>query len=88
MVSSTRQAHVRVSPETHKLLQEWSAKSGNSMTAIVDRAVEHYRRAEIFAAAEREYRKLEHDPEALAEYEAELALWDAASGDGLEREEW
>jgi predicted DNA-binding protein len=88
MVSSTRQAHVRVSHETHKLLQEWSASSGNSMSAIVDRAIEHYRRAQIFAAAEREYRKLENDPEAIAEYEAELALWDATSGDGLEREEW
>jgi predicted transcriptional regulator len=88
MVTGTRQIHVRVSPATHRLLQELSADTGDPMSAIVDRAVEQYRRAQIFAAAEREYRKLESDPQALAEYEAEIALWDVTAGDDLEREEW
>lgn len=88
MVSGTKQVHVRVSQETHRLLQVLSANTGDSMAAIVDRAVENYRRALFFEAAERTYRELEADPEGLAVYEAEIALWDKTVADGLEREEW
>lgn len=88
MVTNTRQMHVRISQESHKLLQEWAADTGDSMSSIVERAIESYRRAQIFAEAERGYRELENDPEALAEYEAEIALWDQTVADGLEPEKW
>jgi hypothetical protein len=58
------------------------------MTTLLDRAVECYRREQLFAEAERAYWGLEPDPEVLAELEAEYDLWDVTPADGLKREEW
>jgi hypothetical protein len=58
------------------------------MTTLLDRAVECYRREQLFAEVERAYRELESDPDALAELEAEYDLWDVTVADGLGREEW
>ena len=88
MAATGRQSHVRVSSETHRTLQQLSNRSGASMTALLDRAVECYRREQLFADAERAYRELESDPDALAELEAEYDLWDVTVADGLGREEW
>jgi hypothetical protein len=41
-------------------------------------------RAEVLAEAIADHAALEQDPEALAEIRAEEALWDSATGDGLD----
>lgn len=88
MVGSGRQPHVRVSSGTHQTLRRLSEHSGESMTMLLDRAVECYRREQLFADAERTYRELESDLDAIAELEAEYDLWDGTVADGLERQTW
>ena len=87
-MAATRQRHVRVSETTHRTLRELADDSGEPIAALLDRAVEDYRRKLFFEQAARDWEALERDPEAVAEFEAELALWDQTVGDGLEPEEW
>jgi hypothetical protein len=58
------------------------------MTTLVDRAVESYRREQLFAEAAVAWEAILNDPEALAELEREYAIWETTVGDGLVREEW
>ena len=74
--------HVRISDESHRALQELTAASGLSMTAIIDRAIEHYRREQIFAQAAAAWKTMDDD--LMADY-AEL---EGSIADGLEREAW
>jgi hypothetical protein len=58
------------------------------MATLVERAVEAFRRDQLFAAAEAAWRAIQSDPAARAEIDAEYALWDTTVADGLEREDW
>ena len=58
------------------------------MTAVLDRAIEQYRRDRIFEQAAIEWEAIQRDPVAKAELDAEHALWDATATDGLEDEQW
>lgn len=88
MSTSTRQRTVRVTETTHHALQDLSSQSGESMTAIIERAVDLYRREQILAQANAAWSTLMQDPESRADFEAEDAVWDATVGDGLEDEAW
>ncbi len=83
-----KQRTVRVTEETHRILRELTTRSGEPMTMIIGRAVEQYRREQLLAEANEAWAALQADPAAMAEIEAEQALWDQTLGDGLEREEW
>ncbi|MFJ1708700.1 hypothetical protein [Kitasatospora sp. NPDC088346] len=52
---------------------------GVTLNAALEHLLTEHRKAQILAA----YARLEADPAAWAEYEAELTEWDAAAGDGL-----
>jgi predicted transcriptional regulator len=83
MAATTKaQRHVRVSDEAHRTLQELAATTGLTMTAIIDRALDQYRREQIFAQAAAAWKTMEAD--LMAEY-SEL---EGSIADGLEREEW
>lgn len=82
-------ATVRISEEAREALREISAESGESMQAILDRAIEAYRRKRFFEQLNADYAALRANPEAWAEYQKELALWDATLMDGLDpNEHW
>ena len=82
-ISTTRkQHHVRISDASHRALQELTASSGLSMTAILDRAIDQYRREQIFAQAAAAWQTMED--ELMAEY-ADL---EGSIADGLENEAW
>lgn len=88
MSTSTKQRNVRVTEATHEMLRTLSSSSEDSMSAIIERAVDLYRREQILRQANAAWAKLMEDPEAKAELDAEDALWDATVGDGLEDDPW
>ncbi len=75
---------IRVSEKTRTIVHDLAVSAGVPMTAIVERAVELYRRQQILEQANAAYAALRADPEAWAEVQAERALWDATLADGLE----
>jgi len=75
---------IRVSDKTHRVLQELAASIGAPMSDVVDQALELYRRQRMFAQANAAYAALRADPIASAEWDAEIAAWDATLADGLE----
>lgn len=77
-----KQHHVRISDESHRTLQAMAANSGLSMTAILDRAINQYRREQIFTQAARAWATLEDE---LIRENAEL---EGTIADGLEHEPW
>jgi predicted transcriptional regulator len=75
---------IRVSDKTHRVLQELASDIGAPMSDVVDQALELYRRQRMFAQANAAYAALRADPIASAEWDAEIAAWDATLADGLE----
>jgi hypothetical protein len=75
---------VRINEECREILRQLSTSSGESMQAVLERAVEQYRRRVFFEQTNAEYARLRKDRAAWAEIEKEREEWDAALGDGLE----
>jgi hypothetical protein len=78
---------VRISEKSRQTLRELAAKSGESMQTILDRAVEQHRRQRILEEGNAAYARLREDPVAWAEWQKELAAWDATLMDGLDPDE-
>ena len=82
---------VRVKTTTHQALRERARERGESLTETLDQLVEEDRRRRMFEAANASWAAIRADPEAWAEWQATLALWETTSADGLEDEsdvEW
>ncbi|MFW5966159.1 MAG: hypothetical protein ACOCV2_01520 [Persicimonas sp.] len=71
---------IRIRKESHEKLARLSAETGESQTALAERAVELLEEAIFY----RRMREAYSDPEAVAEARKELEAWDATLGDGLE----
>ena len=54
------------------------------MQAVLDRAIERYRREQFLRAANAEYQALRGDSKAWAEEMRERALWEQTDADGLD----
>ncbi len=77
---------VRIRPETHEHLKELAEDEGLSLTEALDRLVEAARRQRIVDRANAAWAALREDPEAWADYRAEVALFEGAVADGLPAE--
>lgn len=77
---------VRVKTTTHNALRELASERGQTLSETLDDLVEADRRRRLFEAANASWAALREDPEAWAEWQAELALWETTSADGLEDE--
>jgi hypothetical protein len=77
---------VRVKTTTHNALRERAKERGESLTDTLDQLVEEDRRRRLIDGAVRSWNALREDPEAWAEWQAELALWETTLADGLEDE--
>lgn len=75
---------VRITETSHKMLQELAEQSGESMQAVLDKALEQYRRQRFLEAANADYAALRRKPEAWKEELEERKLWDQTLSDGLE----
>lgn len=76
-------ATVRISPAACATLRELSAETGKSTRAIVERAIEGYRRRWFLDAVNRGFAALRSDPDAWPAEIAERAEWDITLSDGL-----
>lgn len=81
-----RQATIRVSEKTRDTLSELAHAASLSMGAILDQAVEVYRRHRFLEDVNVAYAALRDDSRGWAELEAERAVWDATLEDGLPEE--
>lgn len=77
---------IRVSQKTHRDLQELADESGESLTSIVDKAIEAYRRQRMLEETNAFYAELRQDPKRWAEEMEERRLWEATLMDGLEED--
>jgi len=81
---AVRSTTVRIGPKGHRILKKLSSKSGETMPAILDRALEEFRRARFFEDVDAAYAVLQADPQACQEELDERALWEGAGPDDLE----
>lgn len=83
-----QQTMVRINPQTHQTLREIAKTEHRSMQAVLEMAVEEYRRRRLLQDANAAYAMLRNDPASWQEIQAERAEWEALS-DGLpEGETW
>jgi hypothetical protein len=80
-------ATVRIDPTLHATLRALSEAEQRSMGQVVEDAVERYQKATFWQAMHEGFARLRADPVAWSEYQSEDALWDTASGDGLQDDE-
>ena len=76
--------NVRISSHTHALLRQLAQDAGESMQAILDRAVERYRRESFLRAANADLAALRRNPKAWKEELRERQVWEQTLADGLE----
>jgi hypothetical protein len=81
------QAMVRISERTRQTLREIAQSEAEPMQAVLDKAVEEYRRRHFLEQVNLAYQRLREDPEAWGEITAEHALWERTEGDGLPADE-
>ena len=73
---------VRVSSQVQRTLKQLSKATRRSQTALLEEAVEEFRRKKIFEEANRAYAALKADPKAWAEELEERKAWEVTLGDG------
>ena len=76
---------VRISRESHDLVQELAAREGTSLQDVLSRALETYRRDRFLDSVNEGYRALREDPKAWNAVREETAAWDATLEDGFDR---
>lgn len=77
-------ATVRLSEETRKKLKEMSKRTGQPMQAILDQAVERYRRERFLDEANAAFERLQKDQEAWQSELDERQAWNVALQDDLD----
>lgn len=75
---------VRISRSTHATLRALADETDESMTEILDKATEFYRRHHFLAGLNADFAALRQDKAAWDEELAEREAWDSTLGDGLE----
>lgn len=84
----TATATIRVEQQTRDKLLKLAKQERKPLGEVVKEAVARYERDRFFDELDAAYARLKADPEAWADYQAELALWDSTLMDGLEDYPW
>jgi predicted transcriptional regulator len=75
---------IRISLRAHDVLQELAETSGSSMQAVLEQAIEQYRRQLLLEATNAAYAALRAAPEAWAPLEQERQAWEQTQATGVE----
>ena len=75
---------VRVSRSAHAVLRGLADEADESLTDVLDRVVESYRRAHFFEGLDNDFAALRRNKTAWEEERKEREAWDATLSDGLE----
>ena len=76
---------LRVSLHARDVLQELAQTSGRSTQAVVEQAIEQYRRRQLLEATNAAYAALRAAPEAWAQLEQERLAWKQTQADSWAR---
>jgi hypothetical protein len=80
---------VPISEAAHRILQQLAEQCGQTVTEVLDRALDAYRRKVFFDRLNSSYAALRADPVAWAELEEERRSMDGCLMDGLDpKESW
>ena len=77
---------VRVSSRTRNILRDLATRTGESMQALLDRAIEEYRRKRFLEEANAAFSVLRESPEEWKAEIEERKTWDATLADDLGKE--
>jgi predicted transcriptional regulator len=80
-------ATMRISPSSWKSLKDIADGANESMQAILDKAIETYRRQWFLEQVNKGFAALKENPDAWREELEERAEWDVTLEDGLEGDE-
>ena len=72
---------VRISPSYQKMLRELALRDGNSMQAIVEQAIESYRRQRFLEGLSQDFKTLQNDTMAWQAELKERKEWDITMSD-------
>jgi len=78
---------VRISNTSCDILRELAAQKGASMQALLDKAIEAYRRQLFLEEINQAYAALRENPKTWSRIEKERAAWDTTLNDGLDNGE-
>ena len=73
---------IRISDSTRKILGELARQDGKSLQAVIDQAIEHYRRQRFLEGLHGDFAALRRNTEGWNAEKEERAAWDAALADG------
>lgn len=79
-------SNVRISESTHAALRSLANEQGDTMQAVLDKAVEEYRRRLFWERVDAAAGDLRKNTAAWEEEQTEQSAWDATVADGLEDE--
>lgn len=86
MSATTESSNVRISPRSKAVLRQIATREGKAMQAVLDEAIEQYRRSQFFQELDASFARLEAKPEDWKSEESEGQIWDSSLRDGLEIE--
>jgi hypothetical protein len=78
---------IRIGEDARRTLRDLAAQHGEPMRKVLEKAIEQYRRQQMFDEADAAYEALRADPEAWHEELEERRLWDVTLVDGLDLDE-
>jgi len=77
---------VRLAETARQALRELAEQSGDSMSAVLEKAIECYRRQRFLEEANAGFAALRANPEEWRDELEERQAWEATSADGLDDE--
>ncbi len=86
MKSTIRTPNVRISPRAHELLRQLAEEEQQSMQAILDSAIERYRRERFLLGANADFAALKVDAKAWKQELRDREQWETTVGDGISKE--
>lgn len=78
---------VKLKTETHAELQELAREENRPMGDIVADSLRRYKKEQFWKRARLSVERLRADPVAWKDYQAEIAVWDGMTSDGLAGED-
>ena len=75
---------IRISSDRHRELKELARRSGSTLQATLDEAIEGLRRARFLSDVNAAYARIREDATASRDVDAERRSWDVTLADGLE----
>jgi len=73
---------IRISESSRKMLRELAQQEGESLQAVIDRAIENYRRQRFLEGLHNDFAALRNDDEGWKAEGEERSAWDVTMADG------